>query len=70
MLLEFRPLMCPTDATKANAALYFSLFIPTKIDRGTEEKTYMFVISLLGILISNLIFLFFYAISKIMKVMN
>ena len=41
MLLEFRPLMCPTDATKVNAAFYLSLFLPTKTERGKESQTYM-----------------------------
>ena len=43
MLLEFRPLMCPTDATKTNAAFYLSLFLPTKGERGKESQTYMYI---------------------------
>jgi len=38
MLLEWRPLLCPFDATKAHASYYFSHFLPTTITPEHHEK--------------------------------
>ena len=40
MLLEFRPLMCPLDTTKTNAAFYLSTFLPTQIPQEHKAKSY------------------------------